>query len=92
MSWFAEMSWFLRIFILYLVLIYHLNLWMMHDNAGLYNAPAKTWGMCERCSGGKPQKASDAQSRRAWCLVASPIFVLVSGFHYVADGSIPEEY
>jgi len=86
------MSWFLRIFISYLVLSYPLNLWMMHDNAGLYNAPTKTWGTCENCRGGKPQQASEAQTRRAWCLIASPIFTPVSGFHLVAGGSIPEEY
>jgi len=68
---------------------YPLNFWMMNENVGLYNNPRQTWGDGVR----KPtdQKAKDAQTRRAWCLVASPIFAPISGFYTLAEYTIPEK-
>ena len=72
------------------VLCYPLNFWMMNENSGWYNDPTKTW----RDGVEKPmdQKAKYAQTRRAWCLVFSPVFAPIAGFHTVAEYTIPEEY
>ena len=76
--------------IAYVLLCYPLNFWMMNENVGLYNDPTMEW--TDGVKAPNRQKASDAQTRRAWCLVASPIFAPVAGFYTLADRTIPEEY